>query len=69
MAERTSTPTAVDAFFASHPLDEERVANAKALIATYPATATRGLTQDTPSFQSFKRRLASLPPSPAVKAK
>ena len=68
LAERTTSPTAVDAIFSSHPLDENRIADAKSLIATYPVAATRGLTRDTPSFQSFKRRLASLPPSPAVKA-
>ena len=68
MAERKSQPTAVDAFFSSHPLDEERIANARALIATYPAASLKGLRQDTPAFQSFKRRLTSMPPSPAVKA-
>ncbi len=68
LAEQKTQPTAVDAFFSSHPLDAERIANARALIATYPAAAVRGLRQDTPAFQAFKRRLASMPPSPPVKA-
>ncbi len=66
--ERKTNPTAVDAFFATHPLEESRITATNAEIATYSATQLRNLTVDTDAFQQFKRRLASLPPSPAPKA-
>jgi predicted Zn-dependent protease len=65
--ERKTNPTAVDAFFASHPLEEDRITATNAQIATYPPAQLVGLTRDTPEFQSFKRRLMSLPPSPVPK--
>ncbi|MEO8634033.1 MAG: M48 family metallopeptidase [Gemmatimonadales bacterium] len=65
---RKSNPGALDAFFASHPLEEDRIAATEAQIATHPASELKGLTKDTPAFQSFRRRLLSLPPSPTPKA-
>jgi predicted Zn-dependent protease len=65
--ERKSNPSAVDAFFASHPLEEDRITATKAQIATYPPAQLAGLTRDTPEFQAFKRRLMGLPPSPVPK--
>jgi predicted Zn-dependent protease len=66
--ERQTNPGAVDAFFASHPLEEDRITATEAQIATYPASQLKGLTKDTPAFQAFRRRLLSLPPSPTPKA-
>lgn len=68
LAERQSNPTAVDAFFATHPLEEDRITATDREIAAYPASQLRNLKIDTDAFQQFKRRLASLPPSPAPKA-
>lgn len=65
--ERKSNPSAVDAFFASHPLEEDRIASTKAQIATYPPNSLKGLTKDTKAFQDFRRRLMALPPSPTPK--
>jgi predicted Zn-dependent protease len=66
--ERKTRPDAVSAFFASHPVEEERIAGTNAAIAAIPAANRRGLTKDSPNFQAFKRRLASLPvPPPPVK--
>ena len=65
--ERKTNPNAVDAFFASHPLEEDRITATRAQIATYPPAALKGLTRDSPDFQAFRRRLMSLPPSPAPK--
>ncbi len=67
LAARQSSPGALDAFFASHPLEESRIAATEAQIAGIPASRLQGLTKDTPAFQSFRRRLLSLPPPPAVK--
>jgi predicted Zn-dependent protease len=68
LAERQTNPTAVDAFFATHPLEEDRITATDQQIAAYPASQLRNLKVDTDAFQQFKRRLASLPPSPAPKA-
>jgi predicted Zn-dependent protease len=68
LSERQTNPDALDAFFASHPLEEDRITATEALIARYPASQLQGLTKDTPAFQSFRRRLLALPPSPTPKA-
>lgn len=64
--ERKSSPDAVSAFFATHPLEENRITATQAQIATYPVAQRNGAT-DSQNFQAFKRRLASLPPSPTPK--
>lgn len=61
MEQRQSQPTVVDGWFASHPLEETRVANALELIEAAGADGTAGLLQDIPSYQEFKRRVARLP--------
>jgi predicted Zn-dependent protease len=65
--ERKTNPSAVDAFFASHPLEEDRIASTQAEIAVYPANQLKGLTKDSRAFQTFRSRLMSLPPSPKPK--
>ncbi len=67
LSERQTNPGAVDAFFASHPLEEDRITTTEAQIATYPASQLQRLTKDTPAFQTFRRRLLALPPSPPPK--
>ena len=59
--ERKTKPTEVDRWFASHPMEESRIADTRKLIATYPAAQLKGLTKDTKEFQAFKRRVMSLP--------
>ncbi|MFM8909807.1 MAG: M48 family metallopeptidase [Gemmatimonadota bacterium] len=65
--ERTRKPGALDAWFRSHPLEESRIAAAKARIAQLPPERLRGLTRDSQNFQAFKARLAALPPSPPAR--
>lgn len=65
--ERKARPAGVDAFLLSHPLEEDRIATTQALIAQQPKELLRGLTQDSPSFQAFQKRLIALPPSPPSK--
>jgi predicted Zn-dependent protease len=68
--ERKSTPTAVDAWFASHPMEEDRIAHVDSLINTIDPAVLRTLTQDTPRYDQFRNRLMSLPhvPKPAAKS-
>ena len=67
LKERKSNPGALDASFASHPLEEDRITATEALIALEAASQLQGLTRDTKEFQTFRRRLLALPPSPAPK--
>jgi predicted Zn-dependent protease len=69
LSERQTDPGALTAFFATHPLEEDRIKATEALIAQVPSRELSRLTQDSKAFQAFRRRLQSLPPSPAVKAR
>jgi predicted Zn-dependent protease len=62
--ERQSNPSSVEGWFATHPLEEDRIAATKALIAQYDPAILRSLATDSRNFQTFKARLRSLPPSP-----
>mgnify|MGYP000564592803 CR=1 FL=1 len=62
LSERQADPGAVMPFFATHPLEEDRIRATEALIAKFPARDISRLTPDTKAFQNFRRRLQSLPP-------
>ncbi len=64
LSERETKPGALDTWFRSHPLEESRIAAARARIAKLPPESLKGLTKDSPNFQAFKARIAALPPSP-----
>ena len=64
IAERKRNPNVLDNFFASHPMEENRVERTRALIAAYPEDRLRGLTRDDAGFQLFKSIVAALPPPP-----
>ncbi|MBL0939526.1 MAG: M48 family metalloprotease [Gemmatimonadaceae bacterium] len=63
LQERERNPGGVEAWFASHPVEESRVRTTEAEIAKIDPVILSSLTRDSPSFQAFKRRLASLPRS------
>lgn len=58
---RQSSPSAVQGWFSSHPVEESRVANTENEIAKINPTVLRSLSKDSRAFQNFKSRLASLP--------
>ncbi len=68
LRERQSNPSAVDAFFSTHPLEESRITATTNQIAGYTAAQLRILKVDTDAFQQMKSRLNALPPSPTPKA-
>ncbi len=61
IAVRKTNPSAVDNFFASHPVEESRVVATEAEIAKINPVVLRSLTRDSRAFQSFKSRLSTLP--------
>lgn len=65
LRERERNPSGVEAWFASHPVEESRVRTTEEEIAKIDPIVIRSLTRDTRSFQAFKTRLASLPRSAA----
>lgn len=64
IAERKSRPGSVEAWFRTHPLEEDRVAAIQARINQIPRATLARLGTDTRNFHTFKARLQSLPPSP-----
>ena len=68
LSERKSNPSAVDAFFATHPLEESRITTTLKQIAAYTPAQLQGLQVDSDAYQTMRRRLAALPPSPTPKA-
>jgi predicted Zn-dependent protease len=64
LKEREYQPTKVEGWFASHPLEEARIAKAKTLIATLRVEHPQKLLVDSPEFEAFKRRVAELPAPP-----
>lgn len=64
LEERKTNPGALEVFLASHPLEEDRVAATTAQINKIPPAELQGLTVDSPAFQTFKKRLQSLPHAP-----
>jgi predicted Zn-dependent protease len=67
LQERKTNPGPVEMFMASHPLEEDRVVATNATISKIDPVILSRLTVDTPGFEAFKRRLASLPHAPPVK--
>jgi predicted Zn-dependent protease len=61
LTERKSNPSSLEAFFATHPLEEARITATSNQIAAYPAAQLRNLRVDSEAFQRMKRRLAALP--------
>jgi predicted Zn-dependent protease len=64
IAERKSRPSSVEAWFRTHPLEEDRIAAIQARINQIPPATLARLGTDTRNFHTFKSRLQSLPPSP-----
>ncbi len=65
LRERERNPGSVEAWFASHPVEESRIRTTEEEIDRIDPVVLRSLTRDSRSFQTFKARLAALPRSPA----
>jgi predicted Zn-dependent protease len=64
LAERKSRPAGVEAWFLTHPLEEDRIVAIQARINQLSRAQLNSLGTDTRNFHTFKARLQSLPPSP-----
>ena len=61
MAERRSRPSAVEGWFATHPMEEDRIQQAQQIINSIPASQRTGLSTNTTNYNSFVARVRSLP--------
>jgi predicted Zn-dependent protease len=68
LTARQRQPDRLEAFFASHPLEERRIVETRRLIDEIDPAIRNGLTRDDAAFQEFRRRLSELPPSPEPRA-
>ena len=57
-------PSRVEQWFSTHPTTQERVANARAIIAATPGAQGGNLITDTRAFQNIRARVTSLPAPP-----
>ena len=62
--ERRTAPLRIAAFFASHPLEEDRIVATEREIAALDPRQLEGLRVDDPSYQAFRAHLQSLPAPP-----
>jgi predicted Zn-dependent protease len=65
LAERARSPLGVEQWFASHPLEEDRIAATRAHVERLDPAALEGLVRDDEAFRAFRARVAALPPAPA----
>lgn len=66
IAERQRSPSALESWFATHPLTEDRIQRTQAMVNRYSAAQLRNLTTNTTQFNDFKarmRRYAAPPPN------
>jgi beta-barrel assembly-enhancing protease len=64
LEERRRAPARIEVFFASHPLEEDRIVATEREIEAIAPSPPAGLRQDDPSYQAFKEHLARLPRAP-----
>ena len=64
LEERRTSPMRIEAFFASHPLEEDRIRATERAIAELDPAQLQGLRRDDPGYQAFRDRLDALPPPP-----
>jgi beta-barrel assembly-enhancing protease len=64
MEERGRDPSVFDTFFASHPIEESRVAYTRTLIDRYDRAQLGNLVSDDAGYQTFRRIIMSLPAPP-----
>ncbi|HEX2722161.1 MAG TPA: M48 family metallopeptidase [Gemmatimonadaceae bacterium] len=59
--ERRSRPSAVEGWFATHPMEEDRIERAQATINTIPASERNRLSTNSSNYNSFVARIRSMP--------
>ena len=63
--EERTNPNELLAWFSTHPVTEDRIAETDAMIAQLPPGVVERAVTDVPQFRQMRRRLEVLPPPPA----
>jgi beta-barrel assembly-enhancing protease len=66
LAERQSRPSSLETWFATHPMEEERIQNARNEAAKINPAIIRTLATNTQGFNDFRARVRSLPAPPVA---
>jgi len=69
LEERERRPAGVEAWFSTHPMEEDRIAKTEAQIAQISPAVLQSLSRDSQNFRSFQNRLKSLPAAPRQAAR
>ena len=64
LAERRRNPEKLEAWFMTHPAEEDRISWTLETIDKFDRRELQGFTRDTPNFRKFKKRFEALPPYP-----
>lgn len=64
LAERRRDPEKLEAWFISHPMEEDRIAFSTDAISKMDQKQLEKLTRDTPNFRKFKAKILELGPYP-----
>jgi beta-barrel assembly-enhancing protease len=67
LEERRQSPLRIETFFASHPLEEDRILATEREIRSIDPAELKGLRHDDPSYQAFRERLDALPHPPEAR--
>lgn len=62
--QERANPNELLAWFSTHPVTEERIADTEAMIAQLPPETVARSARDFPQFGQMRRRLRELPPAP-----
>jgi predicted Zn-dependent protease len=65
---RDQRPDMVEGWFASHPMEEDRIAAVVRVIRSSSPADGRKLVRDDPTFHEFQARVRQLPPPPRTPA-
>jgi len=66
LEERRTSPMFIEGFFASHPLEEDRIRATEREINALDPSTLNGLRSSDANYDAFRARLRSLPMSPVV---
>lgn len=69
LEERERRPAGVEAWFSTHPMEEDRIAKTEAQIAQISPAVLQSLSRDSQNFRAFQNRLKSLPAAPRQAAR
>ena len=67
--KRAQEPSAVEAFFSTHPTDQSRVAGTRKQISALGLAASQDLMRDSPEVHIIQARVKAMPPPPKAPPK